>query len=436
MVTSQWLVSAGNLRVKVVPVDGDFSRGRGLNIAAKHASSEQLFLTDADVLVLPEALKRGLNSIERGVVRFPIYRHLDIEGREQGFEDFTRGLTFLTRDLMHRSGGLPEFFSWGGDDDVFYDRLAPLTSVVRERDGDLLHQWHSESTRHEHHVRPRKHDYESYVKHSTEAQFAVFRIEHPDWVGDVREIVLGKDGRFERPGIDSGTYVYEPGERLTLKWSRWNPEVLNWDNDRGCYRDSLREVEAWLRIHPRGFWVSQEASEQHAFDPRVCSELVQFFQSQGGSVVDFGCGPGRYVQLISAAGVSCDGYDGNPMTEQLTGGKCKVLDLSSPVDLGTAYDWVLSLEVGEHIPCEYEDTFLENINRHNRKGVVLSWAIPGQGGYGHVNERNNDYIRERFAAMGYCSDTLLEQRLRNSISNCWWFRDTIMVFRREAADLS
>ncbi len=431
---SQWLVSAGNLRVKIIPVDGDFSRGRGLNAAARQASCDRLFLTDADILVRPEALKRGLSSLERGVVRFPIFRYLDIEGQEQGFEDFTRGLTFLTRDLMQRSGGVPEFFSWGGDDDIFYDRLAPLAAVERERDGDLLHQWHSESSRHEHHVRPRKHDYERYVKHSAEAQFAVFKIEHPDWVGNVREIVLWKDGRFERPGIDSGTYVYEPGVRLTLNWSRWTPEVLHWDNDRGCYRDSQREdVMAWPRVHPHGYWLSQDANEHHVFDQGVCSELTQFFRSQGGSVVDFGCGPGKYVQALLAAGVPCEGYDGNPMTEQLTGGTCKVLDLSSPVDLGTMYDWVLSLEVGEHIPPEHEDTFLRNIDRHNRKGVVLSWAIPGQGGYGHFNERNNDYIRERFAEMGYSSDPLLEQRLRNSASNCWWFRDTIMVFRREAA---
>lgn len=99
---SQWLVSAGNLRVKIITVDGDFSRGRGLNVAASHASCDRLFLTDADVIVGVEAIKRGLNCIERGVVRFPIFRYLDIQNREQEFEDYSYGLTFLTRELAHK----------------------------------------------------------------------------------------------------------------------------------------------------------------------------------------------------------------------------------------------------------------------------------------------------------------------------------------------
>ena len=31
--------------------------------------------------------------------------------------------------------------------------------------------------------------------------------------------------------------------------------------------------------------------------------------------------------------------------------------------------------------------FLDNIVRHARIGVVLSWAVPGQGGFHHVNGR-------------------------------------------------
>lgn len=248
---------------------------------------------------------------------------------------------------------------------------------------------------------------------------------------EIREIILWKDGRFERPGIDSGTYLYKPGQHLTLKWDRWNVEILHWDKVSRCYRDVQRGVVAKLRIHPHGYWVSQDGIDQQAFDQSVCSTLIQFFKSHGASVVDFGCGNGAYVRAFSAAGLRCDGYDGNPLTEPLTEGACRVLDLSLPVDLETTYDWVLSLEVGEHIPSQFENSFLGNIDRHNRKGVILSWAIPGQGGYGHINERSNEYIRKRFTEMGYFGDIVLEQQLRDSTSNCWWFRNTIMVFRRK-----
>ena len=32
-------------------------------------------------------------------------------------------------------------------------------------------------------------------------------------------------------------------------------------------------------------------------------------------------------------------------------------------------------------------------HRHNSRGIVLSWALEGQGGASHVNERNNDYVK-------------------------------------------
>ncbi len=140
------------------------------------------------------------------------------------------------------------------------------------------------------------------------------------------------------------------------------------------YRDTQRGVTAKLRIYPHGYWISQDGIDQQAFDHSVCSTLTQFFKSHGASVVDFGCANGAYVRAFSAAGLRCDGYDGNPLTERMTDGGRSALDLSLPVELETTYDWVLSLEVGEHIPSEFEDSFLGNIDRHNRKGVILSWA--------------------------------------------------------------
>jgi hypothetical protein len=33
-------------------------------------------------------------------------------------------------------------------------------------------------------------------------------------------------------------------------------------------------------------------------------------------------------------------------------------------------DWVLSLEVGEHVPSASEGMLIRNIHRHNCKGVI------------------------------------------------------------------
>ena len=158
----------------------------------------------------------------------------------------------------------------------------------------------------------------------------------------------------------------------------------------------LASLKTERGIHSRGYWLTTHEQEHHAHDPELCQALIEVFREEGGSVVDFGCGPGDYVKAMQAAGIVCAGYDGNPKTSQFTQGVCQVLDLSIPVQLPERYEWVLSLEVGEHIPAAYETTFIQNLDRHNTWGVILSWAVEGQGGHGHVNERSNRYIEERF----------------------------------------
>ena len=49
-------------------------------------------------------------------------------------------------------------------------------------------------------------------------------------------------------------------------------------------------------------------------------------------------------------------------------------------------DWAISLEVGENVPSNYEGMVIHNVHHHhNCKGVILRWAVLGQGGQSHVN---------------------------------------------------
>ena len=144
-------------------------------------------------------------------------------------------------------------------------------------------------------------------------------------------------------------------------------------------------------IHRNGYWDGPRAAHQHQHDASLCAALLAFFEAEGAStVVDLGCGMGSYVRAFNAAsttGLKASGYDGNPHTPKLSKGACGVLDLSVLAAVATPCDWVLSLEVGEHLPKEHEAVFLENVHRHNTCGVVLSWAIKGQGGTGRMSPR-------------------------------------------------
>ena len=101
----------------------------------------------------------------------------------------------------------------------------------------------------------------------------------------------------------------------------------------------------------------------------------------------------------------------------MQGGKMsKVLDLSEPIKFDTPFSWVMSLEVGEHLPKKFEDIFINNLHNNNEKGIVLSWAVKGQGGDGHFNEQNNDYIKSKICNLGYINDIETEKNLRRQIN--------------------
>jgi cyclopropane fatty-acyl-phospholipid synthase-like methyltransferase len=180
-----------------------------------------------------------------------------------------------------------------------------------------------------------------------------------------------------------------------------------------------------------GFW-ENETSIGHVHDVKLCNSIVKFLKENDiKSIVDFGCGMGDYAKQFIINNIECEAYDGNPNTETLTNGLGRVIDLSKEFDLKKRFDCVLSLEVGEHIPKEYEQVFINNIVKHTTNLLILSWAIIGQGGDGHVNCQNNDYIISEMDKRGFYYDINSSKNLRSSVGNALWFINTIMVFRKK-----
>lgn len=182
-------------------------------------------------------------------------------------------------------------------------------------------------------------------------------------------------------------------------------------------------------INKNGFWESSDSSG-HLYDEPLSDAIVSFFKNEKAeNIIDLGCGMGRYVKTLREQGFECDGFDGNPNTILLTNGIGQVLDFSKPFDLQKEYDWVLSLEVGEHIPKEFEKIFLDNVSNHAKIGIILSWGIPGQKGDGHVNCKPNSYIIQQMNRRCWSYDQKSTKKLRN-LATFGWFKNTIMVFRK------
>jgi cyclopropane fatty-acyl-phospholipid synthase-like methyltransferase len=183
-----------------------------------------------------------------------------------------------------------------------------------------------------------------------------------------------------------------------------------------------------MKINEVGFWETTDQTG-HVHDLSIAAALSQYLaDKQAKTVVDFGCGLGDYAKAFKADGYKVEAYDGNPNTETISGGIGKVLDLSKPFYLGKKFDVVMSLEVGEHIPKEFEDQFIDNITKHAKKHLIISWAVVGQGGDGHVNCANNDYIIGQIVDRGFKHNAKDSQTIRNAATNASWFGYTIMVF--------
>eukprot|EP00962_Isochrysis_galbana_P047429 scaffold19388_cov116-Isochrysis_galbana.AAC.3 len=148
----------------------------------------------------------------------------------------------------------------------------------------------------------------------------------------------------------------------------------------------------------------------------------------GGSVLEFGAGKGCYTAAFRRRGVPTRAFDGSRQVAALTHGLVQSSDLTVALSLGPS-DWVVCLEVAEHIPRVHEDTFLTNLLSHAREGLVISWSNTA-GGNGHVNLRSNEWVVTTMRERGFEHDAAAQKQLREAISSIHWYKQTVLVFRR------
>jgi len=146
-----------------------------------------------------------------------------------------------------------------------------------------------------------------------------------------------------------------------------------------------------------GAWTLSSTSCYH-FDYKFALHLSQV--ARGKTLTELGAGKGCYSAFLKANGVDVvAAVDGASNIGSLTKGVVATWDLTKPME-ATA-DWVMSLEVAEHIPPEFEDSFLDNVVRNARCYVILSWSKMALVGSGHVNPRNRTYVWNKMKSLGF-----------------------------------
>jgi len=178
-----------------------------------------------------------------------------------------------------------------------------------------------------------------------------------------------------------------------------------------------------------GIWGLETAKKQHRFDEALANKIASMYMPK--KVADLGCGIGEYCKVFREHGWRIvHGYEGTQDIQKISVYKdIFTMDLTKIRYVNIEYDFVLCIEVGEHIPKEYEQIFMDNVARFACKDLILSWGIPGQGGTGHFNEQSNGYIVDEFYKRKFKIDRRKTRYLR-SFATLSWFKGSLMVFYR------
>lgn len=185
-----------------------------------------------------------------------------------------------------------------------------------------------------------------------------------------------------------------------------------------------------VKIHEDGWWESEE-DIPHLLGRNICDWIIDFLKNDKNHLLhDFGCGLGHYLQEFSAAGfTNLVGYEGK---------KAKNSVFPNIIEQNIAHIFdvpqkgnVICLEVGEHIPAEFEDNLLTNLANACDKYLVLTWAARGQTWDGHVNMLNNDEVVPKVVAKGF-EFLPKETKLAKDAVKDWGHLATVMIYKKNS----
>lgn len=187
------------------------------------------------------------------------------------------------------------------------------------------------------------------------------------------------------------------------------------------------------RISETGYWSGDNADRYHAHSFALGSWIVNFLKNkyqQDSKIYDFGCGLGNYLKQLKENGfIDLAGYEADPPEKRVFDNILRH-DLTKEITLEPGN--VISLEVGEHIPEEHMQAYMDNILNNCSKYAILSWALPNQPGHGHVNCLPNEKVISLFEQKGFkfLNEETLEARKSVENDVCWWFKNTLLIFEK------
>lgn len=173
----------------------------------------------------------------------------------------------------------------------------------------------------------------------------------------------------------------------------------------------------------------------HQHSNKLMEAILELWPEKDHKYIDIGCGHNFYIQCLYLHGyANTMGFDRFCVESEVCTWVEDMQELAAQVKYSIPHKArVLCLEVGEHIAPEESAQFLDIIASCG--DVLMSWAVPGQEGHGHVNCQPNEVIIAEMEARGKVFDPEITQRLRDAVvgCHCTWFVNTLMYFRDGAS---
>lgn len=222
------------------------------------------------------------------------------------------------------------------------------------------------------------------------------------------------------PMHQAGGYAFDGQSETTIKNRA----------EHSCKTTRLDDIKV-CRISETGYWYGDNSDKYHAYSSALGSWIINFLREEKNSkIYDFGCGLGNYLKQLKENGFSdLTGYEADPSVKKVFD-NIVVQDLTKEMKLEPGV--IISLEVGEHIPSQYMNSYIENIANNCSKYAILSWAFPEQPGHGHVNCLSNEQVIVLFEQKGFrfMPEETLSARKSVEHDGCWWFKNTLLIFEK------
>lgn len=136
--------------------------------------------------------------------------------------------------------------------------------------------------------------------------------------------------------------------------------------------------------------------DPYRFAPRVCEYLIKRFAIR--SMLDLGSGQGHTAALFHRQGVvalACDGLMRNLEQNVHPTILCDLVQ----APFVCRVDLVWCQEVAEHIEEESVGNLVQSLTSGNV--IMMTHALPGQGGFHHVNCKDRPYWSDLLSGAGY-----------------------------------